>query len=143
MKFNQNENQEYLYDLDEALDILCEVKNITKEELASFIDIENIEDVYSYAWSNNVMINDILWSEYKDASTPDHQFLVHGSRFGFQGPIRLDKSAESTDFGSGFYCGTLLSQAAMYVADEPNASVYVVEFDRSNLKCAHFELDTD
>lgn len=143
MKFILNESKTNDFDLENDVQLICELNNCTKEDLSSFVDINNIEEVYEYAWGNNIRINEIKWQEYKDLDEQGTLFLSHGSRSGIRGNIRLDVSGESNDFGSGFYCGTMLKQAGMFVADEPNSSIYIISFIPEGLKPATFKVDTE
>jgi hypothetical protein len=117
---------------------------MTEQELSESTDINDTESLYDYAYENGIRINDIIWQSYKDLITTTNNIcLVHGSRSGIVGPIRLDASGESNDFGNGFYCGTTIGQAGMFVANEPNSSLYIISFNPSNLKSARFNVDTD
>lgn len=138
------DNNEYSVTAEECLDMVTELLGISADDLSEVIDVDNIEEIYSYAYNNKVRINDIIWQEYKDIDDiTDTIYLVHGSRSGIVGDIRLDASGESNDFASGFYCGTTLNQAGMFVADEDNASLYIVSFNPKGLKAARFRVDTD
>lgn len=141
MRFILNENLNY--DLESDITLITELTGVSEKDLESFIDTNSIEDVYEYAWGNNIRINDIKWQEYKDLDEQGTLFLCHGSRSGIKGNIRLDVSGESNDFGNGFYCGTMLKQAGMFVAEEPNSSIYIVSFVPEGLKHCAFRVDTD
>lgn len=143
MKFKLNEDINTEYDLDSDIELVTELNHCSEEDLKDFIDIDNIEDVYEYAWGNGIRLNNIKWQEYKDLDNNDLIFLCHGSRSGIKGNIRLDVSGDSNDFGDGFYCGTRLDQAGMFVADEPNSSMYVIAFNPEGLTPATFNVDTE
>lgn len=128
----------------ECADIICTISDINEQDLASVIDTTNLEEVYSYAYNNGIRINEIIWQEYQDLDTTSEElYLVHGSRSGIKGPIRLDVSGESNDFSNGFYCGTTIKQAGMFVAEEENASLYIISFNPKGLKAARFSVNTD
>lgn len=146
MKFfkTSDNSKEYSLDTAECAEITSELLGINEIDLEEVIDIDSLEDIYNYAYNNNIRINDIIWQEYKDIDeTADEIYLVHGSRSGIKGDIKLDVSGESNDFSNGFYCGTNLSQAGMFVAEEENSSLYIISFNPKGLKAARFRVDTD
>jgi len=57
MKFNLHEDVEY--DLKSDLELISELTHTSIDDLSDFIDTSNIEEVYEYAWGNNIRINDI------------------------------------------------------------------------------------
>lgn len=144
MKFSKDKNNKYSIDTLECTDILSELLEINIEDLKKVIDITSLEEIYNYAYNNNIRINDIIWQEYKDFDdSTDDIYLVHGSRAGIKGPIRLNASGDSNDFADGFYCGTNLNQAGMFVAEEDNSSLYIISFNSKGLKAARFRVNTD
>ena len=146
MKFILTENSEsvlpYEVDLESALDIVSKLLNISQEDIKSVLPEVTLESVYNYAFDNNIRINDITYQQYKDLED-ENLYLVHGSRSGIRGNIRLDVSSDSNDFGTGFYCGTELNQAGMFVCDEPKSSLYIIQFNSKGLKRCKFTVDTD
>lgn len=135
---------EYSIEAQDCADIVSILLDINRDDLSETIDTNSLEDTYSYAYTNGININDIIWQEYEDLSTTeDIMYLIHGSRSGIKGPIRLDVSGESNDFSNGFYCGTKINQAGMFVAEEENPSLYIISFNPKGLKAARFSVDTD
>ena len=129
-----NENLLSDYELEQDVELVSELSGISVEDLSSVVDIDDIESVYEYALSNNININDIKWQQYKDFDSDEVMFLSHGSRNNLKGDrIKLVDSPNSNDFGNGFYCGTSLKQAGMFVADEPESSIYVISFEPEGL----------
>lgn len=145
MKFKiLNENLFTDFDLRNDVDLVAELSNVTVDELASVVDISNIEDLYEYAMGNNIYINDIKWQQYKDLDNDNVMFLSHGSRTNLKGDkIKLHASTNNNDFGDGFYCGTSLKQAGMFVADEPESSIYIVSFKPQGLKPIRLTVSLD
>lgn len=139
-----NYNNDYSITAEDCVDIISELLNINESDLSEVIDTSDLEDVYNYSYNNGIRINDIIWQEYKDIDDISNAiYLVHGSRSGIKGPIRLDVSGESNDFSDGFYCGTTINQAGMFIAEEENSSLYIISFSPKNLKAARFKVDTD
>lgn len=59
--------------------------------------------------------------------------LYHGSRAGISGDI-APVSREHCDFGKGFYMGTDRMQPLTLICNYPNAKIYTLSVDLSNLK---------
>ena len=68
--------------------------------------------------------------------------LFHGSKNGID-QIKVDGSRLSCDFGNGFYLGESLDQAANFVCDFDESSVYVFSFNNSGLKTKVFDCELD
>lgn len=137
-------NEDFSLSAQDCARIISVLLNVNKDDLSQVIDTDSLEETYDYAYNNGIRINEIIWQEYQDLdTTTDDMYLIHGSRSGIRGPIRLDVSGESNDFSNGFYCGTTIKQAGMFVASEPEASLYIVSFNPRGLKAARFNVDTD
>ncbi len=121
--------------------------DLSEEEFQSIIDgtLEpdkiQLENIYNFAYNQNLYLNEILWQDRLDEFRLDNVAVCsHGSRTNIEGDIRVDIESDSSDFGSGFYLGQGISQAGMWVADEPNSSLYVFTFDDDNLQKAQFNV---
>lgn len=79
----------------------------------------------------------------EDFDSPNYIVLAHGSKSGIKGDIRLDVNGDSNDFANGFYCGQNPQQAGMFVAEEPDASLYTILFNQNGLKRCAFNDGTD
>lgn len=121
---------------EEILDIYKGIKEPTKMQL---------ENIYNFAYKKGLNLNEISWQEVVDRYNKRKNKLVlsHGSGVNIKGDIRLDVSGESNDFSDGFYMGESLAQAGMFVADKPNSSLYVLVFDKTDLKPAKFTVSVD
>lgn len=104
---------------------------------------EQLESIYNYAFNNLLYLNSVKWQMYTDDYKNDNCIvLCHGSRNKIIGDIRLDMNGNSNDFANGFYCGESLKQAGMFVADEPDSSLYILKATLSgNIK--KFTVDRD
>ena len=148
------------FNINDCLNILDIVSGLTLSDLydkliitEEDIDIINnntnnvppeiMEKVYNFCYNNGLFINDILWLEQKEQGDDEALLLSHGSRTNIKGDIRLDVSGDSNDFASGFYCGESLKQAGMFVSNEPDSSMYIIEFKPIGLMMKKFNVSTD
>ncbi len=142
------------------IEIICELLETTIEEFAEKINIHpstiykwqhnpeqistsNLNKIYSLAFKNGVRINQIKEQFSKEECPTNSVVLFHGAKTDIEGEISLDKSKETNDFGKGFYCGESLEQSAMFVAGYPNSSLYIVQFEKTNLKSLELNVDRD
>ena len=124
--------------------------DLTEEEYAQLLSGElepdkiQLENIYNYAYNNNLFMNEIIWQDRLDEFRGDSLSVCsHGSRKNIEGPIRVDMPSDSSDFGSGFYIGQSIGQAGMWVANEPNSSLYIFTFDEEGLDKAQFNVSVD
>lgn len=124
--------------------------DLTEEEFQSIINGElepdklQLENIYNYAYNNNLYLNEILWQDRLDELRGfDVNVCSHGSRGNIEGDIKTDLVTASSDFGSGFYLGQGIQQAGMWVAGEPNSSMYIFTFDEAGLTKAQFNVSID
>jgi hypothetical protein len=82
----------------------------------------------------------MLWKENLPAS---HKLLFHGAKSHITGPLTIHAGRPGTDFGRGFYAGETYEQAVAFVSGYDDPSVYLLDFDNSNLKCLQFSVDQD
>lgn len=68
--------------------------------------------------------------------------LYHGSKSGIQGAIS-PSSRESCDFGKGFYMGTDRNQPLTLICNYPNAKIYTLSVELSELKILNVEVGID
>ena len=68
--------------------------------------------------------------------------LYHGSRSGIRGAI-APISREHCDFGKGFYMGTDKSQPLTLICNYPEAKIYILSVDLTNLKILNMEVGLD
>lgn len=66
-------------------------------------------------------------------------FLYHGSKSGIKGNI-IPRSRDRCDFGRGFYMGTERSQPLTLICNYPNAKLYTLEVELSELKVLDIEI---
>ena len=91
-------------------------------------------------------LNEISWQECLDEFRKDRvKVCTHGARTSIKGDIRLDanSSEDTNDFANGFYIGQDISQAGMFVGEEPNSSLYFLTFDPKGLRCAFFDVSEE
>lgn len=103
-----------------------------------------LENIYNFAYNNKLYLNEILWQDRLDEFRNDNVSVCsHGSRKNIEGAIRVDMPSDSSDFGSGFYLGQGITQAGMWVANEPNSSMYIFTFDDNGLSKAQFNVSVE
>lgn len=108
------------------------------------ISEKNISLFYEYTFKKGIQLNKIKEQFYiEDIAHGSNILLFHGAKTNIDGNIRLDYSKRKNDFGPGFYCGESLEQSAMFVATYPSSSLYMLKFDRSNLKAKEFRVNRD
>ena len=145
----------------EDIEIICDLLNITATDFADQIGVtsdtvtrwkngkneisaENLNKVYSFAFDEGIRLNKIKEQLFKeDCKDPNRIILFHGAKSSIEGAISIEKSRGTNDFGRGFYCGESLEQSAMFVSGYPESSLYIVEFDQSNVKGTQYYVDRD
>lgn len=152
-------------DYDNSLKDMCRKMDISSEEYLKIKkgEIEpsktQLEGIYNFAYTKGLFLNEITWQECLDEYRKEKvKVCTHGARTYIKGDIRLDanglgteeraqianyKGGESNDFANGFYLGQDLSQACMFVGEEPNSSLYILTFQPKGLKCAYFDVGED
>jgi hypothetical protein len=75
-------------------------------------------------------------------STNEILTLYHGSKSGIRGNI-APISRERCDFGKGFYMGTEKTQPLTLICNYPDARLYTIEADLSELKILDVEVGID
>ncbi len=102
-----------------------------------------LELVYSFAYSNNIQLNLLKEMFWKEEIEPNHKLLFHGAKSEMVGNINPEYGRKNNDFGQGFYAGESYKQAVTYVSGYSNSSVYLIDFDDTNLKCRKYTVDQD
>ncbi|MCR5150455.1 MAG: DUF3990 domain-containing protein [Clostridiales bacterium] len=98
---------------------------------------------YNFAFNNGVRLNKIKEQLFKEDCKNNSVILFHGAKSNIEGQISTEYSKAANDFGKGFYCGESLEQSAMFVANYPESSLYILEFKKSGLKSARLNVDRD
>ena len=102
-----------------------------------------VEAFYDEAFRRGVRLNKIKEQLYREECALPHRILFHGSKSGITGQISVEKSKFSNDLGRGFYCGESLEQSAMFVANYPGSSLYIMDFDVTGLTGLTFGVEQD
>lgn len=103
-----------------------------------------LENIYNFAYNSGLYLNEIEWQDKLDEFRDENIVVAsHGSRTSIKGDIRVDVSGESNDFGNGFYIGEDITQAGMWVGEEPNSSLYILTFNENDLIRAQFNVSID
>lgn len=143
-------------DYENSLAQMCQKMDITPEE---YDDIKlginkdpskmQLENIYNYAYNRGLFLNEITWQECLDEHRKNKvKVCTHGARSYIKGAIKLNVNSihntdSTNDFADGFYIGQDISQACMFVSEDPNSSLYFLTFDPKGLKCAYFAVDEE
>lgn len=148
------------YDVWDDIEVIRELLNLSIEDFAEKIGVaastiyrwkdneekitsKNLTAIYEFAFKNKIHLNIIKAQLFKDTCEKNHKILFHGSKTGIVGELSLEKSKESNDFGTGFYCGESLEQSAMFVANYPKSSLYIVDLDETGLNYVNLSVERD
>lgn len=108
------------------------------------ISEKNISAFYEYTFGKGIRLNKIKEQLYTEEIIGKSEILLfHGAKEKIEGELRLDFSKRRNDFGNGFYCGESLEQSAMFVATFPSSSLYMLKFNRENLKGREFSVSRE
>lgn len=103
----------------------------------------NLNAFYNFAFKKGIRLNRIKAQLYKEECENTSAILFHGAKTSIDGEISIEKSKNTNDFGRGFYCGESLEQSTMFVANYPESSLYILKFDKNNLKSEKLNVDRD
>ena len=142
------------------IEIVMELLDITAKDLADNIGVtpttisrwrkreeqvssSNLNAFYNFAFRQGSRLNKIKEQLFKEDCGSNSIILVHGAKTYIDGRISIEKSKSTNDFGRGFYCGESLEQSAMFVANYPESSLYILEFDKTDLSYTQLNVDRD
>ena len=142
------------------IEIVMELLDITAKDLADNIGVtpttisrwrkreeqvssSNLNAFYNFAFRKGIRLNKIKEQLFKEDCGRNSIILFHGSKTYIDGRISIEKSKRTNDFGRGFYCGESLEQSAMFVANYPESSLYILEFDKTDLSYTQLNVDRD
>ena len=106
----------------------CEPSQIAVNAIKSLCTRSNID--FSQFEGNHII------------STNETVTLYHGSKSGIKGAI-APASRERCDFGKGFYMGTDRNQPLTLICNYPDAKIYTLRVDLSDLKILDVEVGLD
>lgn len=142
------------------IEIVMELLDITAKDLADNIGVtpttisrwrkreeqvssSNLNAFYNFAFRKGICLNKIKEQLFKEDCGRNSIILFHGAKTYIDGRISIEKSKRTNDFGRGFYCGESLEQSAMFVANYPESSLYILEFDKTDLSYTQLNVDRD
>lgn len=142
------------------IEIVMDLLNITATDLADSIGVtpttisrwrkneeqvseSNLNAFYNFAFRKGIRLNKIKEQLFKEDCAGNSTILFHGAKTYIDGRISIEKSKNTNDFGRGFYCGESMEQSAMFVANYPESSLYILEFDKSDLNYTQLKVDRD
>lgn len=102
-----------------------------------------IEKIYSYAYENKVDLNrgkELIYTDIAEKRV----LLFHGAKGELVGNVDINHSIPPNDFGNAFYTGQSLKQAASWISNKDNGSVYAFFLsDYKDLKIMRFAANSD
>lgn len=142
------------------IEIVTELLNITASELADNIGVtpttisrwrkneeqvsdSNLNAFYNFAFGKGIRLNKIKEQLFREDCGINSTILFHGAKTCIDGQISIEKSKNTNDFGRGFYCGESLEQSAMFVANYPESSLYILKFDTKDLRYTQLNVDRE
>ena len=142
------------------IEIVMELLDITAKDLADNIGVtpttisrwrkreeqvssSNLNAFYNFAFGKGIRLNKIKEQLFKEDCGRNSIILFHGAKTYIDGRISIEKSKSTNDFGRGFYCGESFEQSAMFVANYPESSLYILEFDKTDLSYTQLNVDRD
>lgn len=148
------------FELCTDIEIVMELLNITASDIADSVGItpttisrwrkdeeqasvSNLNAFYNFAFGKGIRLNKIKEQLFKEDCDTNSTILFHGAKTYIDGRISIEKSKSTNDFGRGFYCGESLEQSAMFVANYPESSLYILEFDKKDLRYVQFNVERD
>lgn len=149
------------YQISQDIETVIELLGLTADEFAKEMGVsrttvsnwisekkdiseKNTGTFYEYTFNKGIRLNRIKEQLYREEIVKKSEVLLfHGAKTEICGELRLDCSRKNNDFGEGFYCGENLEQSAMFVSTYPNSSLYMLKFNRENLKKREFTVNRD
>ena len=148
------------YSFSEDLLAIREILDMTQSELAEKLGVQQVtlsrnergiseasdrllEQVYNFAFENNIRLGRLKEMFWLDDIKPEHKLLFHGAKSEIVGKISTSMSRTNNDFGKGFYTGESYEQAVSFVSGFDKSSVYYLDFDETNLKCKKYGLSQE
>lgn len=149
------------YRIDEDVRLIREMLDLSQQQFAEKIAVDattvarwetkkmeasedSVDKIYTYAFNNNIFINDIKAQlYYEDLSNENKLILFHGAKSIIDGSIDIDHSKNNNDFGKGFYCGESFEQSALFVSGFNTSSVYIISFDPQNLSHIDYKVNQE
>lgn len=107
-------------------------------------DKRSKEDIYEYAYSKGVRLNDAHMEPLENLSKKDKfKLLFHGSKQEIKDDISLDYCKDNNDLGKGFYLGETINQSSMFVSEYKDSHVYGYGLFINKLKVYEFNSDLE
>ncbi len=148
------------FELCTDIEIVMELLDITAKDLAESIGVtpttisrwrkneeqvssSNLSAFYNFVFGKGIRLNKIKEQLFKEDCGCNSTILFHGAKTYIDGQISIEKSKNTNDFGRGFYCGESLEQSAMFVANYPESSLYILEFDKTDLSYTQLNVDRE
>lgn len=127
----------------ESLSLLTSIPRVTlarAETNEHILSDANLEKFYDFVFKKGIYLNEVR-SQILLENYP--LVLFHGAKSEIEGDIDLNYSRANTDFGKGFYLGETYQQAASWITNNNNSSIYSFSFDKSKLNGLSLEISNE
>ncbi len=148
------------YRLKEDLEIFKNIKELSNEDVAELLNTSTmniwrwsnnkvepnkitLNMIYNKIYSSGVDLNSLKEDMYKSKENANTKIVFHGSKAGIEGDLSIKVGDPNKDFGQAFYTGENVAQAVSFVSSYDNSSLYILEFDTSNLRIKNFEVSKE
>lgn len=110
---------------------------------ASIPSYEALEKMYNSFYGSGINLNRIKEEMYESSLENNHVLLFHGAKSELNGNPSIEFSDDKKDFGKGFYLGENFEQSASFVVGYKKSSVYIFDFDKSNIKIKEYNVSKE
>ena len=148
------------YNIDKDLEYLKIINNLNDDDLADYCGItrmtlnrwrkndvipahDSLERIYNAIYSNGIYLNKLKEEMYVSSAPKNHIVLFHGAKSEIIGEPSIKFSEEKKDFGKGFYLGESFNQSASFVIGYESSSVYIFDFDKTNVKIKEYDVGVE
>lgn len=105
--------------------------------------IDSLEKIYSKLYEAKISINRLKEEMYSSSLEVNHTLLFHGAKTELYSNPSIDYGEDKKDFGRGFYLGETFNQSASFVVGYKNSSIYIFDFDKSNINIREFTVSKE
>ncbi len=106
-------------------------------------NIDTLNKIYNTIYKSGINLNRIKEEMYMSSMKNNHVLLFHGAKTEISGEPSIEYSNGKKDFGKGFYLGESFNQAASFVVGYENSSVYLFDFDKSNVNIKEYNVSKE
>lgn len=102
------------------------------------------EALYSYAYNNDLRLNELKAQMYEDNCSKGKKILFHGTKNYFDGDFNLSFAEDRNDMGKAIYFGDNIFQSTSWVSNYNNSYIYICEYDtNAKLNIINYGVEED